>query len=358
MSVPRVLWLRERFPWMGSHSGYDRLFEAMPSWVPGQYRSVWKSPGTLSPRLRRLLGFPARKAALNPLYSEESLLAEIRCFMECLVFRPDLVHVTHVENDLGVLAGLCRRIRKPLVGSIHQPASWWVRNHARPGILGGLSAAVVFSRRDAAYFEKFLPGKIRFVPHGVDTEFFRSKWDAPAAEEGPRCLFAGKWMRDTETLAEVVKKVIAANPAAGFDMLVPQWCRDEAGLGRLARDPQVRWHEGLTDQALSALYRRAGLILLPLKDGSANNALLEAMASGLPVVSTRAGGVEDYADGSFAELFEPGDSAGMAEAVLRLLGDRALQERRGRAARVAAEEKFSWARIAGETREVYAEVLR
>ena len=45
-------------------------------------------------------------------------------------------------------------------------------------------------------------------------------------------------------------------------------------------------NQGLTDAQLHALYRKAALLFLPLLDGAANNAILEAMAHGLPIVTT------------------------------------------------------------------------
>jgi glycosyltransferase involved in cell wall biosynthesis len=89
-----------------------------------------------------------------------------------------------------------------------------------------------------------------------------------------------------------------------------------------------------------------------------SNAILEAMATGLPVVATRVGGnPELVADGSSGFLVEPGSPAALADALRRYLGDPGLLARHGRAARELAQAEFSLDRMVGEYGQLYGRLL-
>jgi glycosyltransferase involved in cell wall biosynthesis len=86
--------------------------------------------------------------------------------------------------------------------------------------------------------------------------------------------------------------------------------------------------------------------------------VLESMAAGAPVVATRVGGTpEALTDGATGLLVSPGDAGAIARAVSRLLDDRDLAARLGRAARVRIAEQFSVARMVSATEALYAELL-
>ena len=128
----------------------------------------------------------------------------------------------------------------------------------------------------------------------------------------------------------------------------------------------VTFAEAVGDDDLAALYRRARVFVLPSVSESCYGhrvavsellglSLLEAMASGTPVVASRVGGVpEIVADGETGYLVEPGDVAGLRQRLEDLLGDRRRAERMGRAARESVVARFTWDACAQRCLAAYA----
>ena len=133
-----------------------------------------------------------------------------------------------------------------------------------------------------------LPGKYkakaRFIPHGVDTEF----WDpalakTPAAiPEGPYVLCVGAHGLDRQLLADFV----GANPVINFVFV---GIKDK--LGDYAN---TYYMHKVSDEDLRDLYFGASLMFRPLLFATANNSILEALAMGKTVLASRIPGVTDY----------------------------------------------------------------
>lgn len=87
--------------------------------------------------------------------------------------------------------------------------------------------------------------------------------------------------------------------------------------------------------------------------------VLEAMALGVPVIGTRTGGtIEQIDDGVSGILVEPNDPRTLAEAIERLLADRALKESIRKAARARVSEQFSFDHTRSKLEQIYEQCLR
>jgi glycosyltransferase involved in cell wall biosynthesis len=112
----------------------------------------------------------------------------------------------------------------------------------------------------------------------------------------------------------------------------------------------------LSGTALAATYASADVFAFPSDTETFGNVVLEAMASGLPVVCVDRGGVSEVArNGRNGLVTRAGDVAQFARAILQLLDDDGLRLRLGRNARQDAVER-SWSRIFADLFAAYDEV--
>jgi glycosyltransferase involved in cell wall biosynthesis len=127
-----------------------------------------------------------------------------------------------------------------------------------------------------------------------------------------------------------------------------------ANLGLLP--PVVEFRGAVSD--LADAYREADIFVLTSASEGTPNVLLEASSSGLPVVATRVGGTNEVVqEGKTGFLIDSADEAGMAAAVLRLIGDEDLRLRMGAQGRRFVEENHSLPRLGQGMTDFYSNLL-
>lgn len=125
---------------------------------------------------------------------------------------------------------------------------------------------------------------------------------------------------------------------------------------RRRRTPGMHFTGYLRGAELADAYASADIFAFPSDTETFGNVVVEAMASGLPVVGVDRGGVRTTIDpGKTGLRVTPGDPAAFAEALLRLVRDPALRTRLGREARSRAET-MEWGRILDGVLRTYQEV--
>jgi glycosyltransferase involved in cell wall biosynthesis len=115
------------------------------------------------------------------------------------------------------------------------------------------------------------------------------------------------------------------------------------------------FHTQISEAELIGLYREADALFVPVLDGTANNAILEALACGTPVISNSVGGIPDYVNEKCGWLFPKGEVARVVELVQRLSTDKDFAKPHRTAARIHAL-KFDWRQVAKQVSAVYSAV--
>ncbi len=162
--------------------------------------------------------------------------------------------------------------------------------------------------------------------------------------------------KDFITLARALARIERGSFQASLVGDGPDRSTIEAELERLGLIGSVRLLGERAD--VPELLAGADIFVCSSRSEGMPVSILEAMAVGLPVVASAVGGVpEIVADGHTGLLVAPGAVAALADALARLIGDRALREQMGRAGREAALERYDLPRFRQAHLELYGRLL-
>lgn len=210
----------------------------------------------------------------------------------------------------------------------------------------------------------------RVIPYGVDSELFapdanrrglwRERLGIPAS--APLLLGVGRMAtkKGFHLLIEALPALFASLPdahlvlAGGGDRLA-EFRQGAAAFAGRVHFPGAVLHDTLPD-----LYRAADLFVLPaVHDAKGNvdglpNVILEAMASGLPVVGSRVSGLPTaIGDGINGWLVDEGSVADLVRVLPEAFADRSRLQRFGAVSRTRAQREFSWDSVAARYRAAY-----
>ena len=220
------------------------------------------------------------------------------------------------------------------------------------------------------------PERLSQIYNGVDTVRFRPRDEHVSSDWGggvPAGFFQGATcvigsvgrmaqVKDYPTLMRAFIQLCQRHPApAGLRLVIVgdgpvraecQALADAAGLSGQVCLPGDRKD---TDDWMRAF----DVFVLPSLGEGISNTILEAQASGLPVIATRVGGTPELVTESVdGRLFTPGDVETLARYLLDYVGDAELRVRQGKAARARIEAGFDWHKTADDYMRVYDTVLK
>ncbi len=320
----------------------------------------------------------------------------------------DLLHVYQLSLLTLPAAIVCKLSGKPLIvavrssgstgkitGSHHtasllagplDPGTSWLRIDAQTWVDGDLEAlvrmgtpfvrytrtlllqihavVVVLSSRMKEYVEAhdFLLPNTQLIPNGVDTKrFYPAREDTFTREAKAKtvvCVSKLRYEKGVDVLLQAWHLVQEQVPEArlilvGSGPIQPQLAEMAEALGI---QESIEF-AGLQSDVIAQLHR-ASIAILPSRWEGMPNAVLEAMACGMPCIATRVSGSEDIIQqGVNGLLVEIEDYEAMAEALLTLLCDADFAKQCGQAARATVEQRYSLEHITDRYIELYQKMI-
>jgi alpha-maltose-1-phosphate synthase len=211
---------------------------------------------------------------------------------------------------------------------------------------------------------------LRVVSNGVDPYFAEQIPDAArqnliarfALPSGrPVMLYVGNHTAnkglDVLLRALPIMREKAVAVVAGAIRSQEEHARLLADNGLPARDERLLFTDFITREELRALYQSADMFVFPSRADTLPLVILEAMASGLPVVSTLIGGIAFEVTPETGILMKPGDPVPLAAALDRLCADAPLRKRMGVAGKARVTKLFNWETSAKQAVAIYEEIL-
>lgn len=341
----KIHYITVPMPHHASHSGYGRMLDFIPH-----------TPLPLSSKVRdlpieELQNRFAQAKAFISWYEMNDLESEAHVNALSPLINRHVVHYLYGENSWYHTQKTSSNLKRIFV-TFHQPPQYHAQFVRSREPLKNIDGIIVVGSNQTPFFSQFVDSsKIFFVPHGVDIDFFKPPADENLREK-KKCLFVGNWIRDFETLVKTSRLLQEADPEISIDVLTLEKNRFYfEGL------KNINFKCGIPESELLAKYQHSTILLLPLKDCTANNTIIEAMACGLPVITTEIGGIRDYVDDNCASLCQPGNARQLADNVLHLLSNHDLRREMGTSGRHRAL-KFDWRNIASLLTSIYKQSFK
>jgi glycosyltransferase involved in cell wall biosynthesis len=259
-------------------------------------------------------------------------------------------------------------------GSLHQSEKWQValypflRFAERRSLKGADRCITVSSwmKKEIASELPWLKNPVDVIYNGVDPDRY-SPGRAKDAEllpgvTSPVVLYTSRMtkVKGADTLIQAIPKILREHKDVHFAFAGSKdnegWMRmlDEAGVGK----DRYSFLGYIPYDHLPALYARASVYAMPTFYENFPFRMLEAMSSGVPVVGSDICGIpEAIESGKSGLLIEPRNPDLLAEGILAMLGDERRRREMGARARETVLEKFTWEKIAQQTRELYNKLM-
>lgn len=331
----KIHYLIDRWRWFGNHTGYDQFIK---------YINVKKKiTVTKETYPRKIIGkiYSVIKGwKRNNYYSFSELSFKIKYQQN------NIKHILYYDTHYFLWN---KKIPKS-VTTIHHP------NNRKMDVkmfenLKNVEHLIVLNSKDKKKYEKYVKN-VYFIRHGVNIDFFKPKKLEFTTQK--RIFYTGQNGRDTLQLYRVINELHKKNKNLVFDLLVRVELRNIEGLKELQNKPYIILHENVSDNNLLRLYQNAYLLLLPLKDCSANNAIVEAMACGTPVVTNNVGGIRDYGGGNVYPVANSDED--IIQLVEKYVSNEEYRNKIGEKCREFAIKNLDWRIIAQKHLEVYKKI--
>ena len=341
MKSPVVL-VPHRSSHHAQHSGYDTLVDYSP-----HDQVIRLEPwGFIPQRILKLIASGLRGS--NQIYKSTGLNKELKVLNNMRKTRGGLVHFLHGEQDFRVTGYWQNLFGWKSLITIHAPYDTFMKRFPKSSHFKQADGVICVGNNQVEFMKEITQKEnVWYVPHGIDTKFFKPAEDVSTWNNN-QILAVGQHLRDYDAFGEIFFALKNDYPNLQAKVVLRP---DFAHM--VPKHKDIELLHNIDDETLRHLYQSSAFLLLPLKDSTACNSLLESLACGLPIVTNDVGGNRGYLNDEASFIGQ--NIQDMITASKQLLDDHALNLKLRHAARQLAHD-YTWERIAEQFEKIYADV--
>lgn len=339
--MKRLALFTTKIPHHASRSGYEQLIKYVDADLVHQ--RLRKNPTNL---FQWGVSGLLRKIACSKWYQWDGIVSEYKTLRLAQQYKEPLIaHFLYGDTAIGLLPYIKQWMQTKIVLTIHGCPGDLPEILQYPRMLQSVDQLILLGKNQQSFFIEhgLQENQLSYVPHGVDLEWFKP--DRTLKQDSSfRILIAGNWRRDFKMYRRICQRLESIIDVK-IDVLTKDFNHSYfEGL------QNVTLYDRISDEALLRKYQAADLMLLAVQDAAANNVLLEAMATGLPVLSNDRGAIRDYLGDEAGLYYESPDEA------VRMIDQ--LKQNRNRLDEVSEKvekraQHFGWLKIADRMNQIY-----
>ncbi len=341
-NLPHIYYATYRFGHHHAVSGYDRLGDFITS-------TKIVTPRVIAYVLKKLADEKRRSWLVTTTglmgYFPECVWLEFWTGLISKIPMNSILHFIYPENSYYFTSGYKKSAKCKIVCSYHQPVEQSKQFILKTDPIRKLDGVILLSESQREFYEPLVGRENIYIVHyGIDLDRFPV---SSQSRDPKRIVAVGNWLRDFPTFVKALEVLEKEDPDIICDVVTL-----ESNRHYFANSRNVEFHCGISHEKLLSIYGRAALSVLTYTNAAASGALLESLASALPIVATDLPSIREYTNSNGCEYIKPFDGVRLAESILSLLKNEQQLAAMGSCNREHARN-YSWENVAKKTMAVY-----